>query len=104
MSSVSPNPRTPKRTHFNHQTKYEKNLATQEGRWIRRLILLISLSFFTLFLLMPLLAVFFEALRQGLGVYWLALSDGDARSALKLTLLTALISVPLNLVFGVAAA
>src|SRR5690606_6407875 len=50
------------------------------------------------------LAVFVEALRKGADVYWQALSDPDARSAIRLTLLTAVISVPLNLVFGVAAA
>lgn len=85
-------------------TRFEKNLATQEPTWVKRIILITALSFFAFFLLLPLLAVFVEALRKGVDVYWLALSDPDALSAVKLTLLTAVISVPLNLVFGVAAA
>lgn len=86
------------------ETRFERNVATQESPWVKRVILTLSLSFFAIFLLMPLLAVFFEALRKGLEVYWQALVDPDAIAAIKLTLLTAAISVPLNLVFGVAAA
>jgi sulfate transport system permease protein len=85
-------------------TKYERNVATQESKWIKISVLSIALAFFALFLVMPLVAVFTEALRKGFEVYWLALSDSDALSAVRLTLLTALIAVPLNLVFGVAAA
>lgn len=86
------------------QTKYETNVATREAPWIKISLITIGLTFFGLFLVLPLVAVFTEALRKGLDVYWLALTDADALSAIKLTLLTALISVPLNLVFGVAAA
>ena len=57
-----------------------------------------------LFLLLPLVAVFAEALRKGWSVYLAALVEPDALSAIRLTLLTAAIAVPLNLVFGVAAA
>jgi sulfate transport system permease protein len=64
----------------------------------------ISIAFLTLFLFVPLAAVFFEALKQGFGVYVASLRDPMAWSAIRLTLLTAAISVPLNLVFGVAAA
>nr|WP_247869926.1 hypothetical protein [Methylophaga sp. SB9B] len=85
-------------------TKYERNIATQESKWIKISVISIALAFFALFLVMPLVAVFTEALRKGFEVYWLALSDSDALSAVRLTLLTALIAVPLNLVFGVAAA
>lgn len=85
-------------------TKYERNVATQESKWIKISVISIALAFFALFLVMPLVAVFTEALRKGFDVYWLALSDSDALSAVRLTLLTALIAVPLNLVFGVAAA
>ena len=53
---------------------------------------------------MPLIAVFVEALRRGWSVYLAALVEPDAVSAIRLTLLTAAIAVPLNLVFGVAAA
>jgi len=86
------------------QTKYERNVATRESKWIKISVISISLAFFSLFLVMPLVAVFTEALRKGAEVYWLALTDSDALSAVRLTIFTALIAVPLNLVFGVAAA
>lgn len=85
-------------------TPFERNIATAEPKWVKRLILGVSLAFFLLFLVMPLAAVFTEALRKGIGVYFQALTDPDALSAIKLTLLAAGIAVPLNLVFGVAAA
>ncbi|MBC7944464.1 MAG: sulfate ABC transporter permease subunit CysW [Burkholderiales bacterium] len=88
----------------NPDTRYEASAATREKPWVKRLILGISLSFFALFLLLPLVAVFFEALRKGVDVYLAALTDPDALSAIRLTLLTAAIAVPLNLVFGIAAA
>jgi len=83
---------------------YQASPATREAPWVRRTLLAIGLAFFALFLLMPLATVFTEALRKGVGVYWAALSEPDAVAALKLTLLAALIAVPLNLVFGVWAA
>ncbi|MDT8371405.1 MAG: sulfate ABC transporter permease subunit CysW [Gammaproteobacteria bacterium] len=85
-------------------TKFEHNVATRENKWIKIAVISTGLSFFALFLLLPLIAVFSEALRKGFGVYWLALTDADALSAVRLTLLAASIAVPLNLVFGVAAA
>ncbi|THF65316.1 sulfate ABC transporter permease subunit CysW [Pseudothauera rhizosphaerae] len=84
--------------------RFETNAATRESPWVRRTILGAALAFFALFLLLPLVAVFFEALRKGWGTYLTALSDADALAAIKLTLITALVAVPLNLVFGVAAA
>lgn len=65
---------------------------------------LIALAFLTLFLFVPLVAVFYEALRKGWDVYVASITEADAWSAIKLTLITAAIAVPLNLVFGVAAA
>ena len=82
----------------------QRPLATTESGAVQVLIITVSLSFFLLFLLMPLIAVFAEALRKGWDTYLTALSEPDALSALKLTLIAALIAVPLNLVFGVAAA
>ena len=82
----------------------KKYRATREPLWVKRIILGLGLTFFTIFLLMPLLAVFVEALRKGIEVYWHALRDPDAIAAVQLTLLAAAISVPLNLVFGIAAA
>jgi sulfate transport system permease protein len=78
--------------------------ATGEPAWVRRTLIGLALAFLALFLFVPLAAVFVQAFAKGFGVYWAALADADALSALKLTLLTAAISVPLNLVFGVAAA
>ena len=67
-------------------------------------LILVALAYLLLFLMMPLLAVFTEALRKGWAAYVHAVSEPMAWSALKLTLITAGVAVPLNLVFGVAAA
>ncbi len=77
---------------------------TTEPPWVRRLLIGIALAFLGLFLVVPLVAVFAEALKKGVDVYLAALVEPDAVSAIKLTLIAAVISVPLNLVFGVAAA
>jgi sulfate/thiosulfate transport system permease protein len=78
--------------------------ATEDPAWFRWLLIGIALVFMTFFLFVPLGTVFYEALKKGLGVYWAAISEPDALSAIKLTLIAAGISVPLNLVFGIAAA
>ena len=78
--------------------------STTEARWIRRGLIGLALSFMFLFLVLPLAAVFTEALRKGLDAYLEALKEPDAWSAIRLTLITAAVAVPLNLVFGVAAA
>lgn len=78
--------------------------ATTEPFWVRALLIGIALVFLTLFLFVPLVAVFYEALRKGWDVYVASITEADAWSAIKLTLITAAIAVPLNLVFGVAAA
>ena len=75
-----------------------------EPQWVRGVLLAVALVFLTLFLFVPLVAVFYEALRKGWDVYVASITEADAWSAIKLTLLTAAIAVPLNLVFGVAAA
>jgi sulfate transport system permease protein len=77
---------------------------TEESPWVRRLLIGIALAFMSLFLFVPLASVFYEALKKGWGVYIAAIVDPDAVSALKLTLLAAAISLPLNLAFGLAAA
>ncbi len=86
------------------QTRFEARAATRETPLVKWLILGTALTFFAVFLLMPLIAVFVEALRKGWETYVTALVDPDALSALRLTLLAAAIALPLNLVFGVAAA
>jgi sulfate transport system permease protein len=82
----------------------KKHSSANEAPWVRWTLLSIALVFIVLFLVMPLAAVFTEALRKGLGAYLEALKEPDAWAAIRLTLITAAISVPLNLVFGVAAA
>ena len=78
--------------------------GTTEPRWVRCVLTGLALCFIGLFLVLPLAAVFTEALRKGWGAYVTALREPDAWSAIRLTLITAAIAVPLNLVFGVAAA
>ena len=78
--------------------------GTTEPLWVKWTLIGIALSFIFLFLILPLAAVFTEALRKGFDAYWEALKEPDAWSAIRLTLITAAIAVPLNLVFGVAAA
>ena len=78
--------------------------ATTEPAWVRRLLIGAALTFMTVFLFVPLVTVFYEALKKGWEVYLAAITDPDALSAIYLTLTATLISVPLNLVFGVAAA
>ena len=79
-------------------------IATTEPRWVRRIVIGISVAFLGLFVLVPLAAVITAALSQGVDAYLDALKDPAAMRALRLTLLAAVIAVPLNLVFGVAAA
>lgn len=78
--------------------------AMRDPTWMRWLLSGIALAFLGFFLALPLAAVFAEALRQGLRAYFAAFTSADALSAIKLTLTTAAIAVPANLVFGVAAA
>ncbi len=81
-----------------------KRVTTTEAPWVRYTLITIALLFLLLFLVLPLAAVFTEAFRKGFGPYLEGLRDPDAWSAIKLTLITAAIAVPLNLVFGVCAA
>jgi len=78
--------------------------SSTEPVWMRWLLIALALGFVFLFLLLPLAAVFAEALRKGLPAALDALQEGDAWSAVRLTLLTAAVAVPLNLAFGIAAA
>lgn len=78
--------------------------VTTESAPVRWLFIVLAFAILTLFLLLPLAAVFIEAFRRGWEVFTAALTEDAALSAIKLTLLAAAISVPLNTVFGVAAA
>ncbi|HUS24053.1 MAG TPA: sulfate ABC transporter permease subunit CysW [Candidatus Binatia bacterium] len=82
----------------------QRNVVVTEQPWVRWLLTGSVLVFLSLFLLLPLATVLVEALRQGVGVYASTLREPEALAAVRLTLLTAAIAVPLNLVFGVAAA
>jgi len=77
--------------------------ATEDPAWARRLIIGVAVGFLGVFLIIPLASVFAEALDKGVGLYYAAITNAEARSAIRLTLLTAAIAVPLNLVFGLAA-
>jgi sulfate/thiosulfate transport system permease protein len=78
--------------------------AITEPRWVQALLIVGALGFLLAFLLLPLLLVFVEALRGGWVAFLGAISETDALAAIKLTLLVTTIVVPLNLVFGIAAA
>lgn len=78
--------------------------ATEENPWVRRGLIFTALLFFFSFLLFPLITVFAEAFRRGVDVYLATFEDPTAIAAIKLTLITAAIAVPLNTIFGVAAA
>ena len=78
--------------------------AVGEPPWVRRLLIGVAVGFLGLLLVAPLSLVFTQALSRGLGVYWAALTDPDALAAIRLTLLAAAVAVPLNIVFGLAAA
>jgi sulfate/thiosulfate transport system permease protein len=78
--------------------------APVEPALIRWLLIGMALAFMTLFLFLPLAFVFATGLKKGLLVYLTAIVEPDALAAIRLTLLTSAIAVPLNLVFGVAAA
>jgi len=81
-----------------------RNSALSEPAWARYLLIFTSVSFLLLFLVAPLAAVFTEALRKGFGAYLASFNDPAAWSAIQLTLLVCVIAVPLNTVFGLAAA
>ena len=78
--------------------------ATTESGIVRWLLISVALAFLVIFLFVPLVAVFAQGLQKGVTAYFDALRQPDALAAIRLTLLTAAIAVPLNLIFGVAAA
>ncbi|HYG13451.1 MAG TPA: sulfate ABC transporter permease subunit CysW [Methylophilaceae bacterium] len=87
-----------------YRAKVNRSRALSEPAWVRWTLIGITLVFLSLFLLVPLAAVFAEAFRKGFETYAAAITEPDAVSAIKLTLIAAAIAVPLNLVFGIAAA
>lgn len=77
--------------------------SRSEPAWVRYLLVTVALAFLALFLLLPLVAVFAQALAKGVEAYLEALKEPDTLSAIRLTLLTAAFCVPLNLFFGIVA-
>ncbi|MBN9421493.1 MAG: sulfate ABC transporter permease subunit CysW [Candidatus Accumulibacter sp. 66-26] len=92
------------RSWFSAPDVSRRRLATSEPFWVRAVLIALALAFFGLFLLLPLAAVFAEAFKKGWSAYAAGVVHPDALAAIKLTLLVAATAVPLNLVFGVAAA
>jgi sulfate transport system permease protein len=88
----------------NIKTTHNKGRVQTEPAFVRWLLIGIALTFLFLFLALPLAAVFSQAFEKGLSVYLEALREPDTLSSIKLTLMTAAVSVPLNLFFGVTAA
>ena len=78
--------------------------VTREPTWVRWLLIAIGVGWFLALLLLPLATIFVQAFKQGVSVFFAAISEPDALKALGLTALVTLLSVPLNLVFGVSAA
>lgn len=81
-----------------------RSSASQDPLWVRVLLIGISITFLTFMLIFPLAVIFREAFSKGIAFYFSALTDKTAWSAIRMTLIAAAISVPLNFVFGVAAA
>lgn len=78
--------------------------TTNESPWTRRLLITLALLFLAFFLLLPLFFIFIKAFEQGAEVFLAAITEPDALAAIRLTLLVLLITVPLNAIFGLAAA
>jgi sulfate transport system permease protein len=85
-------------------TRFESSPAAREPFLVKWTVIFLSIAFFVTFLVLPLLAVFIEAFRKGWEAYLAAIVQPDALSSIRLTLLAAAIAVPLNVVFGIAAA
>ncbi len=83
---------------------YQIRVVTADRALVRAVLIAAALAFLVVFLLLPLVAVFVEALRQGVGAYLAGITEPDALAAIRLTLLVAAIAVPLNLIFGIFAA
>ncbi|GLS42210.1 sulfate ABC transporter permease subunit CysW [Methylobacterium brachythecii] len=79
------------------------SVVTETG-WVRALLIAVAIAFLALFLVLPLVTVFVQAFAKGWDAYLAAFKETDAHAAIKLTLITAAIAVPFNVVFGVAAA
>jgi sulfate/thiosulfate transport system permease protein len=100
MASVAPTFAAPR----SRDTRFENSPAAREPLLVKWIVIVVSIAFFVTFLVLPLIAVFAEAMRKGWAAYLTAITQPDAISSIRLTLLAAGIAVPLNVVFGIAAA
>jgi sulfate transport system permease protein len=89
---------------FARAERFESSPAASDPPLVKWIVIGISLAFFATFLLLPLVAVFVEAFKKGWEAYFSAIATPDTLSSVHLTLLAAAIAVPLNVVFGIAAA
>jgi sulfate transport system permease protein len=87
-----------------HPSREGRPVALTDSGPIRWALTIAALTFLTLFLFVPLAAVFSQAMEQGWRLYWAAITEPDALAAIKLTALTAIVVLPLNVLFGIAAA
>jgi sulfate/thiosulfate transport system permease protein len=87
-----------------HDVMVTRSSRLSEPRWVRWIVIGISLVFVVVFLAVPLVLVFVKAFEKGIEAYVTAITTPDALAAIKLTLLTAAIAVPLNVLFGISAA
>ena len=85
-------------------TRHDRGAVSTSGKIIRWLLIAITLAFLALFLVTPLVAVFAQALDKGWAGYWEAIRNRETLSAIRLTLIAAAFAVPLNTLFGIAAA
>ena len=83
---------------------HKPTVVKKETNWTKRVLITVMFLYLSIFLLVPLVYIFIKAFEQGSGVYFAAITNSDALDAIKLTLLVTLITVPLNTVFGIAAA
>ncbi|GJE54521.1 MULTISPECIES: sulfate ABC transporter permease subunit CysW [Methylobacterium] len=79
------------------------SVVTETG-WVRWTLIAVAVTFLALFLVLPLVTVFVQAFAKGVSAYFTAFTEPDAHAAIRLTLITAAIAVPFNVVFGVSAA
>ncbi|MNN21325.1 Sulfate transport system permease protein CysW [compost metagenome] len=88
---------------INNKSKQKNNSSTDESKLTKIILISIALIYLTLLLIIPLIAVFAKAFEKGFDLYIKAITDPVALDALKLTLLTVLVAVPINTIFGLAA-
>src|SRR5437868_11522891 len=86
------------------EARKKSRRGTEESVFIRWLLIAVALAFCLVFLLLPLLNVFAQAFAKGWSVFWDSLTNPDSWAAIRLTLIVAAIAVPLNVLFGLAAA